>query len=150
VRLVADGPRAEAAFEDMSAAPVAMVEELGIAAVQVLHSFGQVRCRCLDDEVVVRAHEAVRVHLPVELVGGHREQVEEVHSVDVGDEDRNVADAVRRHVEDPVRKASSQYSRHLASTVARPERPPSRCAPLVTQSAQNSARPGPRKRQVEV
>jgi len=144
VRLVADDPRAEAPFEDMSATTVAVVEELRIAAVEALHSLGQVRCRGLDDEVVVRAHEAVRVHLPAKLAGDHREQVEEVDPVDVGDEDRGVADAVRRHVEDPVRKAASQYSRHLASTVARPERPSSRCAPLVTQSAQNSVRPGPR------
>ena len=70
----------------------------------------------------MRAHQAVRVHLPAKLVGHHREQVEEVDPVDVGAEDRSVADAVRRHMEDPVRKTASQDSRHLASTVARPER----------------------------
>ena len=107
VRLVADDPRTEAPFEDMSATTVTVVEELRVAAVQALHSFGQVRCRCLDDEVVMRAHEAVRVHLPAKSVGDHREQVEEVDPVDVGDEDRSFADAVRRHMEDPVRKAAS-------------------------------------------
>jgi len=91
----------------MSATTVAVVEELRVAAVQALHSFGQGRCRGLHDEVVMRAHEAVRVHLPTKLVGDHREQVKEVDPVDIGDEDRSVADAVRRHMEDPVRKAAS-------------------------------------------
>jgi hypothetical protein len=104
----------ETALEHVPAAAMALVEELRIAAVQTLHARGEVLGRRLDDEVVVRAHEAIRVNDPVVVARDHGQQVEEVEPVDVHEEDRCVADAVGRDLEEPVWQISSQQSRHLA------------------------------------
>ena len=104
--LVADEPRSEAALEYMAAAAVALVEQLRVAAVQPLHARGEVRGRRLDDEVVVRVHQAVPVDGPAELACHHAQQVQEVDAVDVHAEDRCVTDAVGCDVKEPVREIS--------------------------------------------
>jgi hypothetical protein len=113
VSLVPDDPRSEAALEHVPAAAVTLVEELRVAAVQPLHARGEVLCRRLEDEVVVRVHQAVPVDDPAELARHHAQQVQEVEAVDVDTEDRCVTDAVGRDVKDPVREISAQQPCHL-------------------------------------
>ena len=54
--------------KDMPAPLVSLVEQLGMAAIEVLHAACQCRCLDADSEVVVRAEQAVRVALPTEAV----------------------------------------------------------------------------------
>ena len=46
------------------------------------------------------------------LTGHDPEEVQEVEAVDIGLEDRRVVDAMRRDVEDPVRKAAAEEPCH--------------------------------------
>jgi hypothetical protein len=143
VALVPDHPRMEAALEQVTPPAVALVEELRVAAVEPLHASRQVLDGRLDEQVIVRVHKAVGVYLPAEGCGDHGQQVEEVDAVDVLEEDPRLPDAVRRDVEDPVRKVSPQQACHLASTVARLRLPNGSRAPFVTQSSHSRARSGP-------
>jgi hypothetical protein len=59
-----DDPRGEAPAPEVAVAAVAQVEPLGIAAVQVLHPTRETRLRRLDEQVVVRAHQANGDHAP--------------------------------------------------------------------------------------
>jgi hypothetical protein len=70
------------------------VEELRVAAVEMVHSGGELRRGRLDHEVVMGHHQAVRLDAPVELVRCERQQVEEVEPVDVLAKDRSVLDPV--------------------------------------------------------
>src|SRR4051812_28655162 len=64
VLLVADHPRREAGAEDVAVATMPAIEALRVFTVQVLHPCGQPLDRRLDDQVVVRAHQAEGVAIP--------------------------------------------------------------------------------------
>jgi hypothetical protein len=47
------------ALEKVSGPPIAVVEELGIDAVQLAHAEGEISVRRLDEKMIVVVHEAV-------------------------------------------------------------------------------------------
>ena len=64
VALAPDRPRGEAVCEQVSEAPVALVERLRVAALQALEATREVRPRAVEHQVVVRRHEAEGVERP--------------------------------------------------------------------------------------
>jgi hypothetical protein len=60
VLVIPNRPRGESSPEDVAAAVVALVEALGVSAVQVLHAGREPVGRGLHDQVVMRAREAIR------------------------------------------------------------------------------------------
>ena len=69
--------------KDMPAPLVSLVEQLGMAAIEVLHAACQCRCLDADSEVVVRAEQAVRVALPTEAVHNGTEKLEPASAVGI-------------------------------------------------------------------
>ena len=115
VIVVADDPGGKAGGEDMAVSVVAPVETLCVLAVEVVHARRELLGRGLDDEVVVRAHEAERVALPVMPSHDHGEQVQEPEPVGVVDEREPAEHGARGDVEDAVRKVAATDSRHSAT-----------------------------------
>jgi hypothetical protein len=83
-----DHPRPVALAEDVVATTVALVEGAGIGAVQVAHAVGEVRGRRLEDEVIVVAHQALRVHAPAVAPLDAPQDVEEDHAILAVERDR--------------------------------------------------------------
>jgi hypothetical protein len=127
-----DDPGGVAISEQVAGALVPLVEAESMDAVQALHPEPQLRDGRVDDEVVVRRHQAERVDGPVEAGDALSEQTEEGQAVGVVAVDRATIDAARRHVEDAVRQRAAQPSRHLA-TVTPVERVTRECGRPVTQ-----------------
>jgi hypothetical protein len=100
---------------------VTLVEALGVDAVQPLHAGGEVGLRAVDDEVVVRPHEAVRMAVPAVAVDRLREDFEEEDAVGVVQEQHLAEHGVRRDVEQAVRERGAENPRH-APTVGDGER----------------------------
>src|SRR5947209_778938 len=98
--LVPDDPGAEAALEEVAPPLVAAVVAAGVRAVQALHAGGDSWLGRLDDRMVVRAHEADDVADPGKAHGRRREQVEEVCTVEVFEEDVDPARTARREMEE--------------------------------------------------
>ena len=61
-----DQAPAETTLEEVAVEPVPPVEELGIDAIEALHSLREVRRRRFEEEVVVVGHQAVRMAVPAE------------------------------------------------------------------------------------
>jgi hypothetical protein len=112
-----DHPRGEASAPEMAMAAVPAVETLRVAAVEVLHPARELLLRGLDDQVVVRAHEAHRVHAPAVAVHALFEEPHERITVGIVAEDECAEDATRRYVEETVRERGSQHARHDATVV---------------------------------
>jgi hypothetical protein len=74
VVVVPDHPGGEPGSEDVAVAVVPPIEALCVDAVQVLHPGRELLGRRLDDEVVVRAHQAERVALPAMAPHDHGEE----------------------------------------------------------------------------
>jgi tRNA nucleotidyltransferase/poly(A) polymerase len=109
----------------MSCAFVAKVEALGVDAVQHVHACGQVCLGRLDDEVVVRAHQAEGVAAPRIALDDVREEYEEQATIVVVPEDHRARHASRDDVEEPVRQISSKAASHdLEANASSPERQP--------------------------
>ena len=66
VGLALDENGAEASLEEMADAFVPPVEALGVHPIDLLHPTRQVRHGRLDEQVIVVAHETVRVNFPTE------------------------------------------------------------------------------------
>jgi hypothetical protein len=114
VVVVADHPAGEALAEDVAVPSMARVEALCVDAVQVLHPGRELLDGRLDDEVVVRAHEAERMALPAVAPDHQREQSEEVQAVGIVDEHQPAENAARGDLEDPVGKLSAANPGHTA------------------------------------
>ena len=82
----------------MVAASATLVEAAGVAAVEIAHSCGEVRLGRLDDEVVVRAEEAVGVDPPRISTNDAAEELEEEAPVLVVPEDEGAAVPARGDV----------------------------------------------------
>jgi hypothetical protein len=96
----------------VSETAVAFVELLRVAAVQLLEPVRQLLPRRVEDEVVVRGHEAEGVDRPVEPLDASPEVREELTSVGVVAEDVAAGDAARDHVEVPVGEQCAGYAGH--------------------------------------
>jgi hypothetical protein len=82
-----DHPRVEAGAEQVAVARrVQLVEALGVDAVQPLHPVGEVGAGAVDDQVVVRSHEAVGVAVPAVAVDRLGQELEEEDAVRVSPE----------------------------------------------------------------
>jgi hypothetical protein len=97
---------------------VPTIEAQGVRAVQVLHPGRQALSRRLDDEVVVRTHQAEGVAVPGVAIDNQREQREEVPSVVVVQVDEPPEDRSGGDVEDPVRQVATANARHEADRSA--------------------------------
>ena len=119
--VVADHPCREAALEEMAAPAVAAVEALGIGRVETVHGVREYVHRCLEDEVVVRVHEAPRVACSSRLPSGRLEEREEVEPIEVVDEERLALHAARGDVVDAfARKVLACDPRQCLRGVRRP------------------------------
>jgi hypothetical protein len=85
-----DHLRPVAAAEDVILPLVAFVEGPGVAAVQVTHPVGEVRQRCLDEQVVVVTHQAAHVSAPAVAPFDSAQDVEEDDPVSIVQHDRRV------------------------------------------------------------
>ena len=97
----------------MAVAAVAEIEPLRVATVQVLHAARELLLRRLDDQVVVRPHQADRVHAPAVPVDALLEEAHEGVSVGIVAEDERAEDAARRDVEETVRERRAKHARHV-------------------------------------
>jgi len=70
IPLFFDDFRREAVGEEVAERKVASVERLGVAAVQTLDATGELDRRRLEDDVIVRGHEAERMNDPAAAVDG--------------------------------------------------------------------------------
>lgn len=112
IALVVDHPRCEAAGEEVPETAMSLVEGLRVAAVQALEPARELRLGRVEDDVVVRRHEAERVDCPPETLCARAQEREEVPAVGVVDEDPAPVDAAREHVEVAVGKARAGNARH--------------------------------------
>ena len=96
----------------MALAGVATVEAERVDAVQALHSRGERFPSCLEDEVIVRPEQAVRVCSPADASRRRLEQVQEVEAVEIDDEDRRPTSAAGRDVEVTVLELASRKPGH--------------------------------------
>jgi hypothetical protein len=119
VLLVDDQPRGEAVAPEVTGAAALLVEALGVDAVEALHALREQRAGRLDDDVVVRPHQAERVHAPVEAFDHPAEQGEEVAPVVVVEEDERAGDPAGGEVVDAVGEVGAEQPGHPAD-----DRPP--------------------------
>jgi len=121
---------------DQVAAPtVSPVEALCVASVEHLHPRGEVRVGRLDDEVVVRAHQAVRLAAPFVRPDRRPEEVEEVEAVADLAIGEGLVDRARRDVEDPILDLDPWRPWHVVHGTSGRSRNP-RCGRFGTVSAQ--------------
>jgi hypothetical protein len=102
----------EASAEEVAVARVAAVEALRVRAVQPLHAVGEVGSRRVDDEVVVRVHEAEGVAAPAVALDRLGQQFEEEDAVVVILEQALGEGGMGGDVEEPVGQQSPEQSRH--------------------------------------
>jgi hypothetical protein len=104
VLLGLDRAGVEAGAEEVAVTAVPLVDALGVDAVQPLHSVGEVGPRAADDEVVVRAHEAVGVAVPAVAVDRLGQDLEEEETVVVVQEEELREDGAGADVVHAVRQ----------------------------------------------
>ena len=119
---------------------MALVEAARIDAVQPLHGRGEPHRFRLDQQVIVRAHQAVGDEPPAEPGGRDAERVQELQSVEVVVEDVHAAGTNRGEMKVPIGEVGPPHPRHLAITVARLRPGVGLCAPIGTEL---SLRSGP-------
>jgi hypothetical protein len=117
VVVVAERACAEPVAEEMTAAPVAVVEGLRVASVQALHPRREPFAGAAHDEVVVVAHQAERVRDPGEASDRLGQDGQEQPPVVVVAEDPTSVHAAAVDVVGAVRKLRPCDPRHR-STVA--------------------------------
>jgi hypothetical protein len=88
VVLAVDRPGGEAPCKKWAEAVVTMVERLRVAAEQTLQPAGELGLGAVDDEVVVRGHQAQRVDRPAVALGEAEDQPEKPAAIVVVAEDR--------------------------------------------------------------
>jgi hypothetical protein len=112
VALAVDDTRFEPAGEEMAEAAVSFVEPSGVAAVQALETSRQVDARRMENQVVVRGHQAERVDHPAVALHAELHESQERSPILVVAEDRAAVDASSDDVEVAVRERASKDARH--------------------------------------
>jgi hypothetical protein len=113
VLVVLDDPGGEAVLEQVPDALVALVEPLGVDAVDPVERPGNCLHRALEDRVEVVRHEAVGMHLDLVLRHHAVEENEQEPVVLSVPKDQAPVDPAGRDVEDPVRgKHATRDTRH--------------------------------------
>jgi hypothetical protein len=82
--------RPEPAAEDVVAATVSVIERPRVLAVEVAHAVGEIRQRRFDDQVVVVAHQATGVQLPLIAAHDPAQDANERVPVGVVEDDRRM------------------------------------------------------------
>ncbi|HST24752.1 MAG TPA: hypothetical protein VLJ76_02060 [Gaiellaceae bacterium] len=100
--LVVDHPRGEAFLVKVSLAAVPAVESLGVETVEPVHARRKPVAWRLDEQVVMRPHQAPGVNAPAEHFGDLTELASKGFPVEIVKEDVHAADAARRDVEEAV------------------------------------------------
>jgi hypothetical protein len=118
VALVLDRPRREAVCEEVPEAPVALVERLRVAALEPLNAPRELGLGAVQDDVVVRRHEAERVQRPAVSLGARPHVGQERAPVVVVPENRAAVHAATGDVEVAVRKRGSENARHASIQAA--------------------------------
>ena len=103
---------------------VTLVEPLCVDCVEPVHPTRHVRDGRLEDEVVVRRHQAVGDDFPVEARCRVGEEGHECAAIMIVVHDRRVVDAERRDVEQAVREVSSKTPCDASTVTARRGRCP--------------------------
>jgi hypothetical protein len=124
----------EAVAEEVSAAAMAEVEPLGVDAVESAEAVRELLARAGDDEVVVRAHEAIGLDAPTLLGDDLGEEGEEHEPVAVVPVHVATVDAAGGDVVDAVGEEAPGDAGH-ASTVRPPTGVRQRCGQAGTLSA---------------
>jgi hypothetical protein len=110
VILVQDDPGVKAVAEEMSGSPMPPVEQLRVDTVEPLNSGRKGAPFALEDEVVVRSHEAVGVTAPPAARHDVAQEPQERESVHVVPKDPFAGDTARGDVEEAVGKFSAPSS----------------------------------------
>ncbi len=105
--------RAKALFEDVTLPRVAAIESLRIHAVQPLHPHRESALACLDQQVIVRRHETVRVACPSKRQHVSSEQGHECAAIHLVLKERQTAIRTCRDVEDAVAQEAAWTPAHL-------------------------------------
>jgi hypothetical protein len=115
VLLALDRPGREPVGEQVPEAAVAGVELERVGAVDEVERAREVGDDALDDQVVMRSHQAERVHPQPVAPDGDGEQGEEEPPVVVVAEDEGAVHPSGDHVEDAVREVTAERSGHATS-----------------------------------
>jgi hypothetical protein len=107
-----DQLRPEASPEEVVAATVSVVERTCVLAVEVSHAVRKVWQRCLDDEVVVVAHQAASVQLPAVAAHDPGQDANERMPVGVVEHDRRLVVAARRDVVVRAGEERTEFATH--------------------------------------
>jgi len=149
VVFVVDHPRREALGEEGATAAVAGVVLARVVALEPLCGLGEILDAAVDDRVVVRSHQAVRVELEVPAARALLQQGHERASVLVVPEEHRVVDGAGRDMEVPVRELRAKHSRHASNVRllrrrlrrSSPFRPTPDTPPRATTSVRHSSWP---------
>jgi len=112
VLVAVDDAGVVAVAEQVARAFVAPVEGEGVDPVEPVEPARHRIDRRLEDEVVVRRHQAVGVELPLEALDAVPEKRQEARAVEPVAEDRAVVDADGRDVEHTVGQLRAKDPRH--------------------------------------
>ncbi len=110
--LVEDCPGRVPLPEDVAVPPVAEVEVVGVRTVEAPHQIGERICRAVQEEVVVRPHQAVGEAIQPEADVQPPKQAEKDAAIDVVLEEQPVVHGPGRHMEHPVWEGTPRHSRH--------------------------------------
>ena len=110
-----DHLRPVAAAEDVVLASVTLVEGAGVGPVEVPHSLVEIRGGRLHEEVVVVAHQAIRVKEPGLVGDDRREKVQEKAAVASVPEDRPAFMSTAGDVVQRAGELEAERSRHMHS-----------------------------------
>lgn len=113
--------RAVATLKEVPDAPATAVEGLGVDAVQVAHTAGEVGIERAHEQVVVVRHQAVAQAAPPEALECRFQDFQEGAPVAVVSVDRATLVPARGQVEDSVSYLQPEGARHYAK-VASPRR----------------------------
>ena len=140
VRVAFDQDGAVAGLEEVAAAAVPAVEALGVDAVEVAHAEREVPERRLQEQVVVRFHEAVGVAKPAVASDGVGERGKQRDPVLIVTDDASSFVSARDHVDDCARRTDAKRSAHATSvgpSDPRRQRPRNDCHALDANLAAN-------------
>jgi hypothetical protein len=112
VLLAIDDPGGEPVAEEVAAAGVPSVVRLRVDAVQVVEAAGELKLGRVDDQVVVRPHEAVGVNAPFVPADRDDEEAQEEDAVGVVAEHELRVNCPCGHVKEAVREGRPEPARH--------------------------------------
>jgi len=136
VILVLDHPGGEALGQERASPPVSRVVLAGVMAVEPVEGAGELTGRSLDDNVVVRSHDAAGMKREAGAPHGSSEVEHEQEPIAVVTEEHRLRDRVGGDVKEPGRQVGAANSSHWAGRYA----PTRACNPRRSTPFTNSTR----------